>query len=437
MMSSSAVARSSPPRAGASKSDLYPKSYAIVIGVNEPQGDWAPLMSAHEDAQMFADHLEKRGFKVTLLLGDDATKREVLRQLQTQLPQKVGADDRFIFYFAGHGQTQTLGRGKKLGYIVPADGTQSAGQDEWHTYLSMRELRSLLTEHILSKHTLLIFDSCFSGLMFARGGLRRPNLGAKSYLKRRGVMAITAGGEGELALDGLFTPTLIQALSGEADENEDGITSFQEIALYTQREVNVRQDEQNPQFGVISGIGQMIFRSQRQSLVPDVEPDSAQIQDQTPSTAKATTTQAMIVSDRDDQGVSKNLISQRQATSSPQSRILWQTIAITSGIISLAGMGTIWHAQARYQDMLNESDPQIFNQRVQTEAQDTIDTNNMGVVTLALGGSALIFSVYKLLTTPASSPSMSSSYLKSESKPSSVSIKPAFAPRFTGFEITW
>ena len=226
---------------------LYPKSYALVVGVNAPQGAWAPLRSAHQDAKMFAEHLVRRGFDVTLLLGEDATKREILKQLQTQLPRRVTKSDRFIFYFAGHGQTQTLDReqaetSSKVGYIVPADGSKSASQDEWHTYISMRELRDLLTKHILSKHTLLVFDSCFSGLMFARGGLRRPNLGASSYLKRRGVMAITAGGEGELALDGLFTPMLIQALSGEADENEDNITSFQELALYIQRELQLRQD---------------------------------------------------------------------------------------------------------------------------------------------------------------------------------------------------
>ena len=163
--------------------------------------------------------------------------------------------------------------------MVPADGTKDSDQDEWHTYLSMRELKSLLTEHILSKHTLLVFDSCFSGLMFARGGLRRPTLSARSYLKRRGVMAITAGGEGELALDGLFTPTLIQALSGEADENEDEITSFQELALYTRREVKVHQDQQNPQFGIISGTGQMVFNSQDipDQIVPTSPKRSSQI----------------------------------------------------------------------------------------------------------------------------------------------------------------
>ena len=66
---------------------LYTKSYALVIGVNEPLGEWSPLKSAEQDAQIFADHLKQRGFDVTLLIGKEANKKEILKQLQTQLPQ--------------------------------------------------------------------------------------------------------------------------------------------------------------------------------------------------------------------------------------------------------------------------------------------------------------------------------------------------------------
>ena len=426
---SASLARSPSSSDASAQPALYPKSYALVIGVNEPQGDWAPLKSAHDDAVMFAEHLERRGFQVTLLLGDDATKREILRQLQTQLPQQVSSEDRFIFYFAGHGQTQTLGRGKKLGYVVPADGIQS-GQDEWHTYLSMRELRSLLTEHILSKHTLLIFDSCFSGLMFARGGLRRPSLSAKSYLKRRGVMAITAGGEGELALDGLFTPTLIQALSGEADENEDEITSFQEIALYTHREVKLRQNQQNPQFGLISGTGQMIFKSR--SFSSDVtlkaRPKAAQIPSTPTQPVVATTPSAQVGASQ--LSASLKSTAHLDSAASFDHQTIWKTTAITSGALSMVGAGLIWSAHSRYRELEDELDDLVFNQRVRSEGSEIVNTNNMGLIMLAVGGGSLIVSMYQLLTSSSASPEESQ-------RSSAIMVKSNPLNRSAGFEFTW
>ena len=417
MINLEANARTIQPQSSANSSEFYAKSYALVIGVNEPDGDWSPLKSAQEDAQMFAHHLKKRGFDVTLLLGAEANKQEILKQLQTQLPKKVTAGDRFVFYFAGHGQTQTLGQGKKVGYIVPADGTKTASQDEWHTYLSMRELRSLLTEHILSKHTLLIFDSCFSGLMFTRGGLRRPNLDARSYLKRSGVMAITAGGEGELALDGLFTPTFIQALSGEADENGDGITSFQEVALYTRREVRSRQDLQNPQFGVISGTGQMIFKSQ-DSLY------NLSNALQQPSVSQGAT-------------VGQNQVPKLTSTalvdpSSFNRTILWSSTAITGGLISLAGAGLMMYARDQYKNLGNEPNNEVYNQRLKTEGKDIISKNNTGIVLLAVGGTGLVWSIYQLLTMP-SYPAK----IIPKTSTNSITITPDLFNRTVGMEITW
>ena len=389
---------------GAKKTQkLYGKSYALVIGVNEPQGAWAPLKSAQQDAKMFADHLESRGFEVTLLMGKDAKKKEILKQLQTQLPQKVTAGDRFIFYFAGHGQTQTLGKGKKVGYIVPADGKKEDGQDEWHTYLSMRELRSLLTDYIVSKHTLLVFDSCFSGLMFTRGGLRRPNLNARSYLKRSGVMAITAGGEGELALDGLFTPTFIQALSGEADENADGMTSFQELALYTRREVRARQEEQNPQFGVISGSGQMIFdaKSLGQSISPIIP-------------------QSMVLT--------KNLDSANNS-----SMQIWTATAVTGGLLTLAGTGLSLYARSSYTDLQNEEDT-IYNQKVRAgEDSKYIAQNNLGIGIVVIGGAALSYGLYELLR-PSPNKPMTSSLSSSSNL---VAFIPDLLNQSVTLKLTW
>lgn len=353
---------------------LYPKSYALVIGVNQASGEWSPLSSAQDDAQLFGDHLERRGFEVIRLVGKDANKVGILKQLQTILPKKIGSQDRFIFYFAGHGQTQMTANGKKVGYIVPADGSMIKSQDQWHTYLSMRELKSLLTEHIPSKHTLLLFDSCFSGLMFTRGVLRRPNLGAKAHLSKKGVMAITAGAAGELALDGLFTPTLIQALSGEADENMDGITSFQEIALYTRREVQARRDQQTPQFGILTGSGQMIFESNtaQVSFVP------LNIGSQSP---RLSATQKI---------VNGELKSNKK----------WGTIALSGTLAMALGGGLIWHSLNRLDDIEEIEDNKLYNQKVGEKFGSISSEYTTGWVIGGVGLASLGWSLYEIINQP-------------------------------------
>jgi len=359
---------------------LYPRSYALVVGVNRAGLEWAPLDSAHKDAMMISNHLKMRGFEVTLLLGERSTKSEILRHLQTVLPETINENDRFIFFFAGHGQTQLNAQQMKMGYIVPTDGQMTKGKDQWHTYISMRELRSIITENIPSKHTLLLFDSCFSGLMFTRGGLRRPNLGPRTHLKRRGVMALTAGADQQLAQDGLFTPILIQALSGEADENQDDVISFQEISMYTQREVKSRHTDQVPQFGILSGSGQMIFNAE----MPSVDLDAI----------SSTSTSVNVTS-----------------TVPPPPSSTWSYIgSISGGLLTVAGGLMVWRAASRLTDLENIEDDEVFNRQLESDWDSISDEYTWGFVATGVGVSVLAYSLYTLITDdPQPSPSSSTS----------------------------
>ena len=206
-----------------SKSTWYKNSYALIIGVNQYTHGWPKLESARSDAESMEQELRRRGFKVFTLYDDQASKRNILRVLQTDLPPLIKPDDRLIIYFAGHGQTQTTPKKSKVGYIVPSDGEVYKSQDQWHSYLSISELKAVLQKHIQNKHALMIFDSCFSGLMFTRGVIRRPQFKAQDYLNLNGVMGITSGSENQLAQDGLFTQLFLEGLQGNADQNQDGI----------------------------------------------------------------------------------------------------------------------------------------------------------------------------------------------------------------------
>lgn len=136
---------------------------AVVVGVEE----YSPLVSAStlrgclNDANAMKAALEKLGFKVTLLTNDKATKQGILDTI-VALGKQVKRDERFVFYFAGHG------RRTPHPALMPHDATAD-GND-----LTTDELNAALLK-VPAKSRTVILDACFSGGMaageMARGGL--------------------------------------------------------------------------------------------------------------------------------------------------------------------------------------------------------------------------------------------------------------------------
>jgi len=237
---------------------FYAKSLALVVGIDAYSAGWPRLSQAVSDARLVAAELRRVGFEVVLL--ENSKRDQLLAQIKTRLPERVGKDDRFVFYFAGHGQTWTSpATAAKLGYLVPADGSRTDGRDDWHTYISMKELNDELSARFATRHLLLVFDSCFSGIALTRSG--GPSGPVRGHLRKEGVTVLTAGGEGELARDGLFTQILVNGLKGEADAgaHPDGVVTFGELAVYVEREVQAQSRTQTPRYGWLRGEGQMLF----------------------------------------------------------------------------------------------------------------------------------------------------------------------------------
>jgi len=241
---------------------LYGKSYGVVIGINRYE-KWPALEFAAADARAVHDALLQAGFDdVTLILDEEATQRRILTELFETLPQKTGREDRVVFYFAGHGQTEDLEGGGKQGYIVPVD----AGRGDYPaTALSMGQIRSL-SRRIPAKHILYVMDSCYSGLGFNRSaGL---SVKVSDYLRKisgmRVVQIITAGGKGEQVQEreghGLFTNYFLKALNGEADLNGDNVVTGTELGAYLRPAVsNASGQEQTPLYGRLEGEGEFLF----------------------------------------------------------------------------------------------------------------------------------------------------------------------------------
>jgi tetratricopeptide (TPR) repeat protein len=247
---------------GSQTKALYAKSFAVVIGINQYE-KWPVLEFAAADAKAVKAALENSGFdEIVMIMDQEASQRRILTELFHNLPAKVSRNDRVLFYFAGHGQTEDLPRGGKKGYIIPADAETDAFAS---TAVSMEQIRSL-SSRIAAKHILYVMDCCYSGLGLNRSAGVWP--GISDFLRKvasmRVVQIITAGGQGEQVQErgghGLFTSYFLKAIAGEADLDKDNVVTGTELGAYLRPIVsNASRQAQTPLFGRLEGEGEFLF----------------------------------------------------------------------------------------------------------------------------------------------------------------------------------
>lgn len=241
----------------------YGTSWAVVIGINQYQ-KWPKLVYAVEDARAVAQRLSQLGFgKIITITDQDATQHNILRVLGDELYAKTQPEDRVFIFFAGHGQTQELPHGDKMGYIIPVDGDRT---HYYSTAISMRQLQDL-SDRLRAKHIFYAMDSCFSGLLMRLRGVSGTDFA--SYTRAPVRQVLTAGSEGEEVVEikghGLFTKALLTGLDGHADTDGDRyITASELYAFIAPRVLEASHNRQNPLFGRIDqGRGEFVFPLER------------------------------------------------------------------------------------------------------------------------------------------------------------------------------
>jgi len=230
---------------------LYRDYHALVVGVSSYER-WPKLPNAVNDAKEVASKLKELGFEVKLVL--DPTSRE-MKTVLNEMVYRMGTEEKraLLFYYAGHGETETLADKTKMGYIIPRD-CPLLGKDPMgfaaHA-ISMRDIESV-SMRIKSKHVLMLFDSCFSGSLFALVRAVPDDITEKSTLPVR--QYITAGREDEQVPDrSTFKRCFLIGLGGDADLTGDGYITGSELGMYlSDKVVNYTHRRQHPQYGKIN-----------------------------------------------------------------------------------------------------------------------------------------------------------------------------------------
>jgi len=228
----------------------YTNSYALLIGASEYSDPaWPDLESIPGELGSVERVLTKQGFIVEKHLNPNGRE---LRGHFNEFIGRYGYDEsnRLLFYFAGHGYTRQSGN---KGYLVPVDAPSPEGDLQGFLRKSLPMTQVLAyARGSEAKHSLFLFDSCFSGTVFKSRALPKkpPHISQMTALPVR--QFITAGGAGEtVPAKSTFTMAFVDALEyGVGDLNQDGYISGTELGLYLQAEVP-KYVRQTPQYGKI------------------------------------------------------------------------------------------------------------------------------------------------------------------------------------------
>jgi hypothetical protein len=221
------------------------KLYAVVVGVSQYHHPRIPdLKLADDDAGAFARFLESQrevfeDTRVTLLLDEQATKREIEKQLHYEL-RKAGKDDTVVLFLSGHG----AGDARKAGsyYFLGHD----ADPDFLHaSAVRMSGLEFL--KGLDAKRVVLVADACHAGA-FSNISTKAAVSSHEAFLKDLGQSAghiiLTSSRPDEYSQEkqgmphSVFTHYLLKALKGEADSDRDGLVTVREAYDYAYERTN-------------------------------------------------------------------------------------------------------------------------------------------------------------------------------------------------------
>ncbi|GGX55934.1 hypothetical protein GCM10007385_25760 [Tateyamaria omphalii] len=216
------------------------KSYALIVGVSDFD-EFADLPTAKDPIRMRNYLVDEAGFDhVHILTGDKVTKDRLEELMLDDFRQLVGPNDRFLFYWSGHGET--LGQGPGARGFLPL---KSSRKGRFSTMVSMDDIADW-DSYITAHQVLYLMDSCFSGLV---GSAPQSDLAdiTRAQLSGPARHVITAGrgDEQTIAVDQLggsvFTHALLKGLRGAADATnalgKDDIVSVGELKSYVGQEV--------------------------------------------------------------------------------------------------------------------------------------------------------------------------------------------------------
>jgi hypothetical protein len=234
-------------------------AYAIVIGIEQYREKLPKADFADRDARLVGEYLTKvMGYpeeNVVVRTNEKASLTDLIKYLETWLPNNAEKDGAVFIYYSGHGAPNP-----KTGdaYLVPYDGDPSFVDS---TGYPLKRLYAAL-DKLPAKEVTVVLDSCFSGAggrsVIAKG-MRPMVISVENPALASGKTVVLAASSGDQVSStyeekghGLLTYYFLKGLQGEGDGNKDGRITMSELFEYVKPQVQKvarkqYNNEQTPQ----------------------------------------------------------------------------------------------------------------------------------------------------------------------------------------------
>lgn len=216
------------------------KTRALVVGISRYE-HIDKLLYADKDAEVFADYLAHTGSwnisagDIVLLTNEQAKRGDLIAELQ-RLALLSEPGDKLVFYFSGHGDTETFTLFNK-GYLLTQD---TYSNNYMAGAISVNDLKDIfVTLSTKNVQVIVITDACRAGKL-AGGNKGMEYTGTALKAMWLNEIKILSSQPNQLSLEGpqwgngrgVFSFYLVKGLNGDADADKDSLITLDELRQY-------------------------------------------------------------------------------------------------------------------------------------------------------------------------------------------------------------
>lgn len=226
--------------------------FILSLGINEYENSTYNLKYARNDANAVVETLKKGSSDLFYAIYDyqlsnkKVTRKNVL-EIVEKIKQKMGPEDVFVFFYAGHGIMYTNDDKSTDFYLVMSDITNLYGEKTMldNQGLSAKDLLDI-SKNLPAQKQVFVLDACHSGAALnelATRGVERERALAQ-LARNTGTFFLTASQDIQLANEsgyvghGLFTYAILELLTGQSTTyQKNDIVSIYQLKSYVESRV--------------------------------------------------------------------------------------------------------------------------------------------------------------------------------------------------------
>jgi hypothetical protein len=225
--------------------------WAVLVGVNEyeDKANYGQLHVCVKDVHAIRERLIAGGFDPARirLLTDDTSELPTRDNILVALKAVVDAtepDDLLLFYYSGHGDEDD-----SESYLVARNGKRLVLSD---TAVRVPRVKEIM-EQAPARAKVIVLDACHSG---ADIGGKGPKPMSAEFIRRvfeqaEGLAILASCKQGQLSYEwqmrerSVFTHFLLEALEGQADQDEKGFVTVQDANRHVVNGVKLWASQRN------------------------------------------------------------------------------------------------------------------------------------------------------------------------------------------------